>query len=48
MDPQAQKDFEAEAAKLKKFYGGGDLTKFPEFQFKGESMKCKFTMLKKM
>lgn len=34
MDPQAQKDFESEAAKLKKLYGGGDLTKFPEFQFK--------------
>lgn len=36
MDAQSQKDFEAESAKLKKLYGGGDLTKFPEFQFKGE------------
>ncbi|XP_071842948.1 ATP synthase-coupling factor 6, mitochondrial-like [Apostichopus japonicus] len=41
MDAQSQKDFEAESAKLKKLYGGGDLTKFPEFQFKEIDFEAK-------
>lgn len=41
MDPQNQKDLEAESGKLKKMYGGGDLTKFPEFQFKEIDFEAK-------
>jgi len=33
-DPVTEKDLEAEASRLNKIYGGGDLTQFPTFEFK--------------
>lgn len=32
-----EKALAEEIAKLQRFYGGGDLTSFPEFKFTGES-----------
>ncbi|XP_067394313.1 ATP synthase-coupling factor 6, mitochondrial [Emydura macquarii macquarii] len=31
--PEYQKDLAEETAKIQRLYGGGDLTKFPEFKF---------------
>uniref|UniRef100_A0A8D0HB52 ATP synthase-coupling factor 6, mitochondrial n=1 Tax=Sphenodon punctatus TaxID=8508 RepID=A0A8D0HB52_SPHPU len=31
--PQYQKDLMEETAKLQRLYGGGDMTKFPDFKF---------------
>lgn len=33
-DPAIEKDIAAEASRLNKLYGGGDLTQFPAFEFK--------------
>lgn len=33
--PQYEKAFNEELSKLQRLYGGGDLTKFPEFNFSG-------------
>ncbi|XP_022086039.1 ATP synthase-coupling factor 6, mitochondrial-like [Acanthaster planci] len=33
-DPVIEKDLEAEASRLNKLYGGGDLAQFPTFEFK--------------
>lgn len=37
MSPEYQKDMNEEIMKLQRLYGGGDLTKFPDFKFEGES-----------
>jgi len=34
--PAYQKNLTEEMTKLQRLYGGGDLTKFPEFKFPGE------------
>ncbi|XP_053164271.1 ATP synthase-coupling factor 6, mitochondrial isoform X2 [Hemicordylus capensis] len=33
--PEYEKDMSEETAKLQRLYGGGDLTKFPDFKFEG-------------
>lgn len=35
--PEFQKEMNESLARLQRAYGGGDLTKFPEFKFEGES-----------
>ena len=39
-DPTIKKEMEAEAARLHKMYGGGDLAQFPDLKFSGESRRC--------
>ncbi|XP_070547022.1 ATP synthase-coupling factor 6, mitochondrial-like isoform X1 [Ptychodera flava] len=34
VDPKTQKSMQDEILRLEKLFGGGDMTKFPEFQFK--------------
>lgn len=34
--PEFQKEMNESLARLQRAYGGGDLTKFPEFKFEGE------------
>lgn len=34
--PAYQKNMSDEVAKLQRLYGGGDLTKFPDFKFPGQ------------
>lgn len=33
VSPEYQKDMAEEIAKIQRLYGGGDLTKFPDFKF---------------
>lgn len=43
--PAYQKNMSEEVSKLERLYGGGDLTKFPDFKFQGGNDCLYFTVL---